>query len=137
MGLFSRLFRLPLKPSLPPPPGFDALWHPGEIAECVSDGRWFTFPGDEQTAGPRLGDRLRVVAVGSGFHPMIAGPASFLEFPRWSHRFPAHCFRKVVPQADAAEAGDSQFLEQLRTRPAPAKQPEPAETASTNERTTS
>lgn len=98
-------------------------WQPGDLAECLRDGPWFTICG-QRVAGPRLGERRIVRGVSEG--PAIHGEtATFLRFATGGNRFLASQFRKVTPRADALEAGTANSIADLR--PAQAPTPEPAE----------
>lgn len=126
MGRFSRLFGRLRPPSRQPasPPGFDAVWHPGEIAECIAKGQWiYSEPEGGPAPGPSYGDRLRVVRVVYETHPEAVGPIPFLILSPWEFAYPAFYFRKVVPQADPAMAAESAFIAQLRTIPSRRRQP--------------
>lgn len=129
--LLSRLFGKPAPPAprtRPIPPGFDAVWQPGEIAECISGGDWRCCIDGSLETGPVTGERNRVVRVELHMHPFFGQRCAFLRFATHSGAFCCTAFRKVVPQADAAEAADAAFLASLKPAriPAPARPLEPA-----------
>lgn len=126
MGLLSHLFGK--SPPPPPPPGFDAIWQPGEIAECIDGGGWYELPARAAASGPETGERFRVTRVEYAGHPLLGVKIAWLFFAPWPGAFPAVHFRKVVPQADAAEAADAAFLASLK--PARIRTPVPVAVAS-------
>lgn len=97
-----------------PPPGFDAIWQPGEIAECIVAGTWVNALARTVSSGPDIGERHRVAGVKSVWHPHYGVSITLLSFSVYQGWFTCIEFRKVVPQHDAAEAADRAFLEQLR-----------------------
>lgn len=71
------------------------MWAPGDIAECIDDGRWFNKVTGEDAAGPRKGHR----AIVSGVNIWMG--YTMLELAGWPGREFYHiAFRKIVPLSD-------------------------------------
>ena len=100
-----------------PPPSPDR-WAPGDMAECVVEGPWFHWALGF-TDGPERGFVAIVREV--RLAPTRTGELRlFLGFARWPRKtFDAAGFRKLTPRADAVEAADPTFLDQLKSLPAP------------------
>ena len=98
----------------PAPPGYDAIWHTGEIAECVVSGVWTHIKSNTPSTGPDIGERNRVVGVVAGLHPDLKCRVTLLSFAAYEGWFSCIEFRKVVPHADAAEAADAAFIASLK-----------------------
>lgn len=80
-------------------------WAVGDLAECVSTGRWLSPSGDRRE-GPEKGDVYLVTGV------CVIGGERGLQFTRFEkhHFYHSICFRKVTPRADTAEAADADFV---------------------------
>lgn len=104
-------------------------WNPGDLAECVHQGPWFSCGGFDSAHGdgPKFGE-IRVVESVMVESHMLLGQLTGLRFRRWSKPFAANAFRKITPRADNATRGDVASLDDLLTigQPAPVR-PEPVQ----------
>lgn len=94
-------------------------WSPGDLAECVVQGIW------ESRCGHRLDElckgEVHIVRAVRYCADRNGVEGQYLAFARWpSAMFIATCFRKLTPRADALEAADAAFLEQLQPAALPA-----------------
>ncbi|MDE8654801.1 hypothetical protein [Novosphingobium album (ex Liu et al. 2023)] len=97
-------------------------WRAGDLAECLNANGWFRN-GIYPDHGPACGDVRIVQVVEIAAHLLAGEPTIVLEFARWPRKlYPAYCFRKITPRADAAERADPAFVADLRAQPAREKE---------------
>lgn len=98
------------------PPAED--WEVGDRADCIVESPWVNAAGElVEDPGPGFAAIVRAVHIARGRDGALR---PFLVFARWPTRsFDARFFRKLTPRADAAEAADAAFLDQLKQIPAP------------------
>lgn len=90
-------------------------WKPGDLAECLHDGGWFSGSTGMNAPGPRQGE-IRMVerVVFQPWPTVTAEPVEGLIFARYGHEgYVSTAFRKIVPRADRAEAGTAATLDDL------------------------
>lgn len=112
LGFFAR------QADAPPVPDVE-IWLPGDMAECIGTGNWSNLH-EGACPGPRAGEQMIVRDVSQSPHPLnVDECTTFLHFARFGNRRYEACrFRKLALRADAAEAADAAFLEQMRPAPA-------------------
>lgn len=94
-------------------------WQAGDIAECISSGRWILGSNNAKpAAGPKHRQRLKVKRVIIDYHPLV-GRVQWLRFEGFgSDQFHAASFRKIRPKSDEAIAADAAFIERIGKPPA-------------------
>jgi len=119
MGRLQRI-RAAIWPKSPEPLAA-VTWEPGDLAECIW-GNWRCSCGCGATLSePGPGQSFLVDCV--ELRAPTGELRQYLGFARWPNAmFDARGFRKLTPRADALEAADAAFLEQLKpaTLPVPA-----------------
>lgn len=96
-------------------------WKRGDLAECIYDGVWCHAALGVPAPGPKLGERYVVVDVAPSVMPEKTGQL-VLTFARFRpRRYAAGGFRKVMPRADEAVAGDVASLRDLLNTPIPSE----------------
>lgn len=92
-------------------------WAIGDRADCIVQTPWVNAGGDiVEDPGPGFAAIVRAIHIARGRDGALR---PYLVFARWPTRsFDARFFRKLTPRADAAEAADAAFLDQLKQIPA-------------------